>query len=50
MVLKCFLWICKPLQKDCHGIFRINVSISKNLNLKLRAEEKKPGFWVPRVW
>ncbi|KAI5106950.1 sodium leak channel non-selective protein precursor, partial [Silurus meridionalis] len=37
-------------EKDCHGIFRINVSISKNLNLKLRAGEKKPGFWVPRVW
>uniref|UniRef100_A0A8D2ZQS2 Sodium leak channel NALCN n=1 Tax=Scophthalmus maximus TaxID=52904 RepID=A0A8D2ZQS2_SCOMX len=35
---------------DCHGIFRINVSISKNLNLKLRPGEKKPGFWVPRVW
>lgn len=48
--LKCFPWLCEPLQKDCHGIFRINVSISKNLNLKLRAEEKKPGFWVPRVW
>ncbi|KAJ8012504.1 hypothetical protein DPEC_G00043510 [Dallia pectoralis] len=37
-------------RKDCHGIFRINVSVSKNLNLKLRPEEKKPGFWVPRVW
>ncbi|XP_056321444.1 sodium leak channel non-selective protein isoform X2 [Danio aesculapii] len=35
---------------DCHGIFRINVSISKNLNLKLHKGEKKPGFWVPRVW
>ncbi|KAG7268708.1 hypothetical protein CRUP_025171, partial [Coryphaenoides rupestris] len=35
---------------DCHGIFRINVSVSKNLNLRLRPEEKKPGFWVPRVW
>ncbi|XP_034417418.1 sodium leak channel non-selective protein isoform X3 [Cyclopterus lumpus] len=35
---------------DCHGIFRINVSVSKNLNLKLRPGEKKPGFWVPRVW
>ncbi|KAA8587919.1 hypothetical protein FQN60_001113 [Etheostoma spectabile] len=35
---------------DCHGIFRINVSVSKNLNLKLKAGEKKPGFWVPRVW
>uniref|UniRef100_A0A668AKG1 Sodium leak channel NALCN n=1 Tax=Myripristis murdjan TaxID=586833 RepID=A0A668AKG1_9TELE len=37
-------------REDCHGIFRINVSVSKNLNLKLRAGEKKPGFWVPRVW
>ncbi|XP_060785507.1 sodium leak channel non-selective protein isoform X3 [Neoarius graeffei] len=37
-------------EKDCHGIFRINVSISKNLNLKLREGERKPGFWVPRVW
>uniref|UniRef100_A0AAY4EE97 Sodium leak channel NALCN n=1 Tax=Denticeps clupeoides TaxID=299321 RepID=A0AAY4EE97_9TELE len=37
-------------REDCHGIFRINVSISKNLNLKLRQGEKKPGFWVPRVW
>uniref|UniRef100_A0A3B4C412 Sodium leak channel NALCN n=1 Tax=Pygocentrus nattereri TaxID=42514 RepID=A0A3B4C412_PYGNA len=37
-------------EDDCHGIFRINVSISKNLNLKLRPGEKKPGFWVPRVW
>ncbi|KAJ8256072.1 hypothetical protein COCON_G00199360 [Conger conger] len=37
-------------RKDCHGIFRINVSVSKNLNLKLKAGEKKPGFWVPRVW
>ncbi|KAI4903016.1 hypothetical protein NFI96_010056 [Prochilodus magdalenae] len=37
-------------EEDCHGIFRINVSISKNLNLKLRTGEKKPGFWVPRVW
>ncbi|KAL7983884.1 hypothetical protein Chor_000760 [Crotalus horridus] len=36
--------------EDCHGIFRINVSVSKNLNLKLRPGEKKPGFWVPRVW
>ncbi|GLD51926.1 sodium leak channel non-selective protein isoform X2, partial [Lates japonicus] len=35
---------------ECHGIFRINVSVSKNLNLKLRPGEKKPGFWVPRVW
>ncbi|KAK0141815.1 Sodium leak channel non-selective protein [Merluccius polli] len=35
---------------DCHGIFRINVSVSKNLNLKLKPGEKKPGFWVPRVW
>uniref|UniRef100_A0A3Q3A3Q0 Sodium leak channel NALCN n=1 Tax=Kryptolebias marmoratus TaxID=37003 RepID=A0A3Q3A3Q0_KRYMA len=35
---------------DCHGIFRINVSVSRNLNLKPNAEEKKPGFWVPRVW
>ncbi|XP_067372580.1 sodium leak channel non-selective protein isoform X1 [Channa argus] len=35
---------------DCHGIFRINVSVSKNLNLKLKSGEKKPGFWVPRVW
>jgi hypothetical protein len=39
-----------PLQVDCHGIFRINVSVSKNLNLRLKAGEKKPGFWVPRVW
>uniref|UniRef100_A0A8C8MNY3 Sodium leak channel NALCN n=1 Tax=Oncorhynchus tshawytscha TaxID=74940 RepID=A0A8C8MNY3_ONCTS len=38
------------LREDCHGIFRINVSVSKNLNLKLRPGEKKPGFWVPRVW
>ncbi|XP_061547931.1 sodium leak channel non-selective protein isoform X7 [Phycodurus eques] len=37
-------------QADCHGIFRINVSVSKNLNLKLKPGEKKPGFWVPRVW
>lgn len=37
-------------QEDCHGIFRINVSVSKNLNLKLKPGEKKPGFWVPRVW
>ena len=37
-------------QEDCNGIFRINVSVSKNLNLKLRPGEKKPGFWVPRVW
>ncbi|XP_019910576.1 sodium leak channel non-selective protein isoform X5 [Esox lucius] len=37
-------------RKDCHGIFRINVSVSKNLNLRLRPGEKKPGFWVPRVW
>ncbi|XP_073702037.1 sodium leak channel NALCN isoform X1 [Garra rufa] len=37
-------------KEDCHGIFRINVSISKNLNLRLRPGEKKPGFWVPRVW
>ncbi|KAE8299136.1 Sodium leak channel non-selective protein Voltage gated channel-like protein 1 [Larimichthys crocea] len=37
-------------REDCHGIFRINVSVSKNLNLKLKAGEKKPGFWVPRVW
>ncbi|EPY72986.1 voltage gated channel like protein, partial [Camelus ferus] len=36
--------------EDCNGIFRINVSVSKNLNLKLRPGEKKPGFWVPRVW
>ncbi|KAK7882358.1 hypothetical protein WMY93_028532 [Mugilogobius chulae] len=35
---------------DCHGIFRINVSVSRNLNLKLKDGEKKPGFWVPRVW
>ncbi|XP_063069681.1 sodium leak channel non-selective protein [Engraulis encrasicolus] len=35
---------------DCHGIFRINVSVSKNLNIKLREGERKPGFWVPRVW
>ncbi|MGH0151759.1 UNVERIFIED_CONTAM: hypothetical protein FKN15_023178 [Acipenser sinensis] len=40
----------KLKQEDCHGIFRINVSVSKNLNLKLRPGEKKPGFWVPRVW
>ncbi|KAJ4932954.1 hypothetical protein JOQ06_029792 [Pogonophryne albipinna] len=38
------------VRDDCHGIFRINVSVSKNLNLKLRPGEKKPGFWVPRVW
>ncbi|XP_077872428.1 sodium leak channel NALCN isoform X5 [Ictidomys tridecemlineatus] len=37
-------------REDCNGIFRINVSVSKNLNLKLRPGEKKPGFWVPRVW
>ncbi|TSU62977.1 Sodium leak channel non-selective protein [Bagarius yarrelli] len=37
-------------EKDCHGIFRINVSISKNLNLRLHPGETKPGFWVPRVW
>uniref|UniRef100_A0A3B3XS12 Sodium leak channel NALCN n=1 Tax=Poecilia mexicana TaxID=48701 RepID=A0A3B3XS12_9TELE len=37
-------------REDCYGIFRINVSVSRNLNLKLKAEEKKPGFWVPRVW
>ncbi|XP_037095542.1 sodium leak channel non-selective protein isoform X2 [Syngnathus acus] len=37
-------------RNDCHGIFRINVSVSKSLNLKLRPGEKKPGFWVPRVW
>ncbi|KAG7238814.1 hypothetical protein INR49_030358, partial [Caranx melampygus] len=37
-------------REDCYGIFRINVSVSKNLNLKLRHGEKKPGFWVPRVW
>ncbi|MEQ2283606.1 hypothetical protein AMECASPLE_013142 [Ameca splendens] len=37
-------------REDCHGIFRINVSVSRNLNLKLKTEEKKPGFWVPRVW
>ena len=42
--------LLNPLQVDCHGIFRINVSVSKNLNLKLKAGEKKPGFWVPRVW
>lgn len=41
---------CGRLQEDCHGIFRINVSVSKNLNLRLKAGEKKPGFWVPRVW
>ncbi|KAM4731608.1 sodium leak channel NALCN isoform 3-T4 [Anableps anableps] len=35
-------------REDCHGIFRINVSVSRNLNLK--SGEKKPGFWVPRVW
>ncbi|XP_033842878.1 sodium leak channel non-selective protein isoform X1 [Periophthalmus magnuspinnatus] len=38
------------LREDCNGIFRINVSVSKNLNLKLKIGEKKPGFWVPRVW
>ncbi|XP_034041683.1 sodium leak channel non-selective protein isoform X1 [Thalassophryne amazonica] len=37
-------------REDCHGIFRINVSVSRNLNLKLKHGEKKPGFWVPRVW
>ncbi|EGW00308.1 Sodium leak channel non-selective protein [Cricetulus griseus] len=37
-------------REDCNGIFRINVSVSRNLNLKLRPGEKKPGFWVPRVW
>ncbi|KAI3356427.1 hypothetical protein L3Q82_017640, partial [Scortum barcoo] len=37
-------------REDCHGIFRINVSVSKNLNLRLKPGEKKPGFWVPRVW
>ncbi|PIO40131.1 hypothetical protein AB205_0212960 [Aquarana catesbeiana] len=37
-------------REKCHGIFRINVSVSKNLNLKLKPDEKKPGFWVPRVW
>uniref|UniRef100_A0A669EMK7 Sodium leak channel NALCN n=1 Tax=Oreochromis niloticus TaxID=8128 RepID=A0A669EMK7_ORENI len=37
-------------REDCHGIFRINVSVSRNLNLKLKPGEKKPGFWVPRVW
>uniref|UniRef100_A0A3B3U087 Sodium leak channel NALCN n=1 Tax=Poecilia latipinna TaxID=48699 RepID=A0A3B3U087_9TELE len=37
-------------REDCYGIFRINVSVSRNLNLRLKAEEKKPGFWVPRVW
>ncbi|KAG8586440.1 hypothetical protein GDO81_005373 [Engystomops pustulosus] len=37
-------------REKCHGIFRINVSVSKNLNLKLKPGEKKPGFWVPRVW
>uniref|UniRef100_A0A1A8FDB8 Sodium leak channel NALCN n=2 Tax=Nothobranchius korthausae TaxID=1143690 RepID=A0A1A8FDB8_9TELE len=37
-------------REDCHGIFRINVSVSRNLNLKLNSDEKKPGFWVPRVW
>uniref|UniRef100_A0A4W3GNM6 Sodium leak channel NALCN n=1 Tax=Callorhinchus milii TaxID=7868 RepID=A0A4W3GNM6_CALMI len=37
-------------REDCFGIFRINVSVSKNLNLKLKPGEKKPGFWVPRVW
>ncbi|RXM37240.1 Sodium leak channel non-selective protein [Acipenser ruthenus] len=37
-------------REDCHGIFRINVSVSKNLNLKLRPGEKNPGFWVQRVW
>lgn len=45
-----YVFNCDWLQEDCHGIFRINVSVSKNLNLKLRAGEKKPGFWVPRVW
>lgn len=46
-----FGWIlCSRLQEDCHGIFRINVSVSKNLNLKLKPGENKPGFWVPRVW
>lgn len=43
-------WNVVLFQDDCHGIFRINVSISKNLNLKLKDGEKKPGFWVPRVW
>ncbi|XP_061437914.1 SLIT and NTRK-like protein 2 [Lethenteron reissneri] len=38
------------LEEECVGIFRINVSVSKTLNLKLRPGEKKPGFWVPRVW
>jgi hypothetical protein len=33
-----------------HAQARINVSVSKNLNLRLKAGEKKPGFWVPRVW
>uniref|UniRef100_A0A3Q1F0T1 Sodium leak channel NALCN n=1 Tax=Acanthochromis polyacanthus TaxID=80966 RepID=A0A3Q1F0T1_9TELE len=37
-------------REECYGIFRINVSVSKNLNLKLKPGEKKPGFWVPRVW
>ncbi|KAM9343379.1 sodium leak channel NALCN isoform 3-T3 [Pholidichthys leucotaenia] len=37
-------------REDCHGIFRINVSVSKNLNLRPKPGEKKPGFWVPRVW
>uniref|UniRef100_A0A3Q3IHB4 Sodium leak channel NALCN n=1 Tax=Monopterus albus TaxID=43700 RepID=A0A3Q3IHB4_MONAL len=37
-------------REDCHGIFRINVSVSRNLNLKMKPLEKKPGFWVPRVW
>uniref|UniRef100_A0A3Q2QJN4 Sodium leak channel NALCN n=1 Tax=Fundulus heteroclitus TaxID=8078 RepID=A0A3Q2QJN4_FUNHE len=37
-------------REDCYGIFRINVSVSRNLNLRLKGEEKKPGFWVPRVW
>lgn len=45
-----FCELCGWLQEDCHGIFRINVSVSKNLNLRLKAGEKKPGFWVPRVW
>lgn len=48
LMLCCKLWCW--LQEECHGIFRINVSVSKNLNLKLRPGEKKPGFWVPRVW
>uniref|UniRef100_A0A8C4QUY6 Ion transport domain-containing protein n=1 Tax=Eptatretus burgeri TaxID=7764 RepID=A0A8C4QUY6_EPTBU len=37
-------------REKCHGIFRINVSVSNTLNLKLKPGEKKPGFWVPRVW